>query len=141
MLHRIWNELDGWWREIKELLLLGGEVLSSIWMVVVLIGIVVAAVTVWWPDITSYIELRKDLADLQCGDVVPEIIALSQEQDNSNPLTPRILKMYDVQEVGRSDERLDCMGLARTSTGQGLIVFHMEEDRDGDKFIGYSRSP
>ena len=140
-MHTIWKELDGWWREIKELLLLGGEVLSSIWMVVVLIGIVVAAVTVWWPEIASYIKLRKDLADLQCEDVVPEIMALSQEQGNSNPLTPPILKMYDVQEVGRSDERLDCMGLARTSTGQGLIVFYMEEDRDGDRFIGYSSFP
>ena len=77
----------------------------------------------------------KSISEIQCEDLIPEIISLSESSDNQT--APTILKVYDSQEVGRSTKRLDCEGDARLSSGDWRISFHLEEDRDGDRFVGY----
>ncbi len=78
---------------------------------------------------------KKEISEMQCADLIPEIIDLSE--DNDNPLAPTILKIYDVEELERTSQRIDCEGDAKWSTGEWRVAFHIEEDGDGDRFIGY----
>ena len=72
-----------------------------------------------------------------CEDLAPEIIELSE--DNVGPFSAAIIKLYEIEEVkGSSDKILDCEATARWSRGDDSeIEFYMEEDSDGDRFIGY----
>ncbi len=83
------------------------------------------------------LEYRRYMADTQCGGLVPKIIDMSES--NKDPLASKILKVYNAKEVTRSNRRLECEGIARTSSdGWSRVSFHIEEDWDGDRFIGYS---
>lgn len=49
-----------------------------------------------------------------------------------------ILKVSEIEETSRTTKRLDCYGIARLNNGgEEGIVFHIEEDADGDFFYGY----
>ena len=41
------------------------------------------------------------------------------------------------EEVTRTSERLECEGDARWSSGEWRVAFHIKEDQEGDRFIGY----
>ena len=71
--------------------------------------------------------------------MLPEILELNEESVAEDPRRDKVLKVYDVEETKRSDDRLDCSGLAKTSQGSDnkRLDFHLEQDRDGDQFIGY----
>ena len=71
-----------------------------------------------------------------CDQLVPEIIALSEEYQNA--FNPRILKMYNVQSVDTTDYALECVADAKLSHGPDQsIKFYLEIDADGDGFISY----
>ena len=74
-----------------------------------------------------------------CEDLAPMIIELSE--DNEGPFSGRIIKLYEIDEVrGASDRVIDCKANAKWSRGgDSGINFYMEEDSDGDRFIGYER--
>ena len=95
-----------------------------------LLGVVVAVLFTGCFDLPL-----KDISELQCEDLIPEIIDLSEER--KNPLAPAILKIYNAEEVTRTSERLECEGDARWSSGEWRVAFHIEEDQEGDSFIGY----
>ena len=82
----------------------------------------------------------KDMAEIQCEDLVPEVIDLSKR--NRNPLAQDILKIYNVSETSRTSKRLACEGTARWSRDDDMrVTFYIEEDQDGDRFIGYRGQP
>ncbi len=59
-------------------------------------------------------------------------------QENRGGSQVSILKVYDAEEVSRTIRRLECEGRARTSAGGWMgLTFYLEEDSDGDRFIGY----
>ena len=79
---------------------------------------------------------RLDLNELECEYLVPDITLLSQNQ--SNPYAQKILKIYDdITVVSRSAKKLVCTGPVKGSQGDSFLEFHVEEDRDDDRFIGY----
>ena len=70
-----------------------------------------------------------------------EIVALSQSSGSSNQRI-HILKIYNGQEVKRTDNRLDCRGEAMLNVSDGFndlyeINYHIEVDPEGEAFIGY----
>lgn len=77
------------------------------------------------------------ISEFECLFFLDEIISMS-ERRSVNTSRPRILKIYDPQEVSITDTKYVCSGLAKMSQGGDVsIEFHIEEDRDGDRFIGY----
>jgi hypothetical protein len=84
----------------------------------------------------SYGYDRLDLNELECEYLVPDITLLSQNQ--SSPYAQKILKIYDnITVVSRSAKKLVCTGPVKGSQGDSFLEFHVEEDRDDDRFIGY----
>ena len=80
--------------------------------------------------------LGIDLTTYRCEELKDRVIELSEEQQS--PFSPIILKVSEIEETSRTDRRLDCYGIARLNNGaQEGIVFHIEEDADGDFFYGY----
>ncbi len=70
-----------------------------------------------------------------CEDLGPDIIELSKE--NSAQGATHILKLYEIAEVSRTEDRLDCSAVALTSrNSRQSIVFYALVDEDGDSFIG-----
>ena len=84
--------------------------------------------------------LGINLATYSCEELKDRVIELSEEQQN--PFSPLILKVSEIEETSRTAERLNCHGIARLNNGaQEGIVFHIEEDVDGDFFYGYEVAP
>ena len=76
------------------------------------------------------------LADESCEELQPRIVRLSE--GNKNPMAPRILKLYEVTEVDRTETKLTCHAVAKWNRGEDSpVAFYMELDVDGDAFIGY----
>ena len=80
------------------------------------------------------------LANWTCEELLPEILELNEESVAEDSRRAKVLKVYDVEETERSKDRVDCSALAKTSQGSDnlRLNFHIEQDRDSDKFIGYS---
>ena len=75
-----------------------------------------------------------------CEDLAPSIIEMTEEK--RGPFNRRILKMYDInQNATPSKNRLlECTATAKMDRGGDVdITFYMEEDADGDRFIGYQQ--
>ena len=73
-----------------------------------------------------------------CEDLSSSIIELSKE--NKGPFSAKILKLYNIKEndANPSGKILDCTATAKTDrSGDVVINFFLEEDTDGDRFIGY----
>lgn len=72
-----------------------------------------------------------------CEELAPHIIELSEQSADSYP--GKILKMYDIKDViGTGTNDLDCSATGRMSRGDDTTIrFHLVEDADGDRFIGY----
>ena len=72
-----------------------------------------------------------------CEELAPEIVELSE--DSGHPFSPQILKISQIETLTPTgDNILECSGLARWSRGEDSVIqFHLEEDADGDRFIGY----
>ena len=93
------------------------------------------------PPVTATPEptATPSLITIDCNDprFTTQILELSE--DNQNPFSPRILKLYsDVEELERTEGVLRCKGTATLSRGgESYITYHYEIDRDGDAFIGY----
>ena len=50
----------------------------------------------------------------------------------------QILKIYDPEEISRTTHKLTCGGQATFDTSEKeMIEFYVEEDKDGDQFIGF----
>jgi len=72
-----------------------------------------------------------------CEKLAPDIVTLSEEQ--TNPFSITILKIYDIKEVTKTDSRIECTGDASIGSGDRLpIEFQAYSDQDGDVFIGYN---
>ena len=87
-----------------------------------------------------------------CDDLAPHIIEMSKKE--RGPLHAKILKLYEIKgpfnaeilklaEIKKSDTRyakrvLNCIATAWTDrSDEAPISFYLEEDVDGDRFIGY----
>ena len=71
-----------------------------------------------------------------CEDLGPDIIELSEK--NNAPGTTRILKLYDIAEMSRTESRLECSAVALTSrNSRQNMVFYAFIDEEGDSFIGF----
>ena len=73
-----------------------------------------------------------------CEDLSPSIIELSKE--NKGPFSAKILKLYNIKEndANPSGKILDCTATAKTNRSEDVVInFFLEEDSDGDRFIGY----
>ena len=71
-----------------------------------------------------------------CDDLAPQIIELTEEQEG--PFSRAVLKLYDIEEVNPTGYVLECKANAKWNKGEeGTIKFYLEEDNDGDQFIGY----
>ena len=71
-----------------------------------------------------------------CTELAPHIIDLSEE--NESAFRPRILKLYNIRSINNTNRLLECRADAKTSHGEDAsIIFYMEDDDDGDRFIGY----
>ncbi len=79
---------------------------------------------------------RQSLADYQCEDLIPQVIKLSKDNAKDNPFARPILKIYEPTETGRTTARLDCEADAKWNFDR--VAFFIEEDSDGDRFIGLS---
>ena len=73
---------------------------------------------------------------MTCDTLEPQIIELTEEQEG--PFSPKILKMYELEEIKSTDYILGCKANVKWSKGEeSIIMFYLEEDKDGDRFIGY----
>ena len=82
-------------------------------------------------------ELLEPTLPETCEELAPDIVNLSQEQ--TNPLSITILKLYDIKEVTKTDSRIECIGDASIGSGDNLAIeFQAYSDQDGDVFIGYN---
>ena len=74
-----------------------------------------------------------------CEDLAPRIIELSKEK--RGPFNPQILKLYDIKknDTQNTNRPIDCIATAKTDRSDDVVVsFYLEEDADGDRFIGYN---
>lgn len=73
---------------------------------------------------------------LSCDELAPQIIELTEEQEG--PFSAKILKLYDIEEVEPLGYVLRCQATAKWNRihDDGVITFYIEEDKDGDQFIG-----
>ena len=79
------------------------------------------------------------LVSWTCEELLPEILQLNEESVAEDPNSDKILRVYDVEEANRSEDRLDCTGLVRTSQGSDdkRLDFHTKQNKNGDRIIGY----
>lgn len=71
-----------------------------------------------------------------------EIIRLFADNMRANNLNVEILKIYNTEEVGRTDNRLDCFGEIMLNISDSFndlypMDYYVEVDPEGDAFIGY----
>ena len=79
---------------------------------------------------------EADIATSNCEDLMGDIVSLSEEQ--SEPFSATILKIYSPVELSRDNSNLRCEGRALLSSGtEQMIDFYLWLDDDGDLFIGY----
>jgi hypothetical protein len=73
-----------------------------------------------------------------CEKLAPDILDLSE--NNTNPFGIQILKLYEIEEVSKTETRLECTAVATTGgSGDRIpIKFEAYSDQDGDVFIGYN---
>ena len=78
-----------------------------------------------------------DISTQSCVELTRQVIQASEEQ--RNPFAPVILKISEVEEISRTDTKLDCYGAARMDNGLQIgLLFRLEEDVDGEFFITYA---
>ena len=73
-----------------------------------------------------------------CEDLAPHIIELSEEK--RGPFNAQILKFYDIKKNDTQNTKrvIDCIATAKTDRSEDAVInFYLEEDADGDRFIGY----
>lgn len=111
------------------LLLQGGAVVKKFTKFVLGIGLVILLISILSTHKPSKVATT-------CEDLQSEIIELSKE--NRNPFSAKILKLYDIKEVPSEEYVLHCRATAKWNRGDSSSVsFYIEEDKDGDRFIGY----
>ena len=72
-----------------------------------------------------------------CAYVIPGIVKMSKERAHYTTVQ-RILKVYEPRELRSNNEEFVCSGKVKWSRGQDSdIEFYIQEDDDGDRFIGY----
>lgn len=79
------------------------------------------------------------LSERECDDTLTHaIIELTEGATSTDAHKRQILKIYDPQEISRTTHKLTCRGQARFDTAEReMIEFYIEEDEDGDRFIGF----
>ena len=78
-----------------------------------------------------------------CEELLSDILEINEKAVAEDPREDKVLNVYDVEETNRSEDRLDCAGLARTTQGSDnkRIAFHRARDRDGNQVLGYQLAP
>ena len=79
------------------------------------------------------------LAGWTCEELLLEILEINEKAVAEDSREDKVLNVYDVEQTNRSEDRLDCTGLARTTLGNDnkRLDFHRERNRDGDQVLGY----
>ena len=83
------------------------------------------------------------LAGWTCEELLLEILEINEKAVAEDSREDKVLNVYDVEEANRSEDRLDCAGLARTTQGSDnkRFDFHRTRDRDGNQVLGYQLAP
>ena len=83
------------------------------------------------------------LAGWTCEELLLEILEINEKAVAEDPREDKVVKIYNVEETNRSEDRLDCTGLARTTQGSDnkRLDFHRERNRDGNQVLGYQLAP
>ena len=76
--------------------------------------------------------------DYDCEFILPIILKVNLVDYEKDRSDREILKVYDVEELRRTPNKLVCGGFARTSKGESNLEFRYEEDIDGEGFWGYT---
>lgn len=91
-----------------------------------------------------FIEDPFEIATLGCDDsmLIEEVVKLSQQNRQENPIHYEIFKIYSTELVKRTSTRLDCSGEALLDISGGAddlydFRYYVYADRDGDTYIGY----
>ena len=92
---------------------------------------------------TPTVTQTPSLAGWTCEDLLSEILEINEKAVAEDSREDKVLNVYDVEETTRSEDRLDCAGLARTTQGSDnkRIDFHRARDRDGNQVLGYQLAP
>jgi hypothetical protein len=79
------------------------------------------------------------ISERECDIVlVKAIIALTEELSMKSALNQTILKIYDPKEISNTGNKLTCRGMAKPQSQEDLMIeFFEEEDKDGDRFVGF----
>ena len=79
------------------------------------------------------------LSERECDKTLTHAIIEMAKDNASRDVSKRqILKIYDPEEISRTTHKLTCGGQAMFDTsGKEMIEFYVEEDKDGDRFIGF----
>lgn len=85
----------------------------------------------------EWIWMDLDVIDYECDYLLPDILAMSEEFYSDGVNDYKILKIYDPSPEVRKRDEFSCLGMARTTSYEWDILFHIEIDQDGDSFIGY----
>lgn len=79
------------------------------------------------------------LDEYECAYIVDDIIKMSEERSQYTTRA-KILKVYDPKELRSSEKEFVCGAKAKVSRGgDTTLELWIEEDQDGDRFIGYRR--
>ena len=80
------------------------------------------------------------LDEYKCAYLVPQVISMSKEREEYTALR-QILKVYEPTELRSDSKEFVCIGRAKMSRREDVnIQFYVQEDRDGDRFVGYKPS-
>ena len=80
------------------------------------------------------------LSERECDKTLTHAIIEMAKDNASRDVSKRqILKIYDPEEISRTTHKLTCGGQAMFDTSEKeMIEFYVEEDKDGDRFIGFN---
>ena len=91
-------------------------------------------------DIDGYVGFRLlPISERECDVVLMRaIMELTEEMSMQSALHQTIIKIYDPKEISNTGDKLTCRGKAKFQTKKDSVIeFYVEEDKDGDRFIGF----
>jgi hypothetical protein len=93
-------------------------------------------------DIDDYTGFRSlPIRERECDIVLMRaIMTLTEELSMRSASNQTIIKIYDPKEISNTGDKLTCRGKAKFQTEEdSMIEFFAEEDKDGDRFVGFEK--
>jgi hypothetical protein len=93
-----------------------------------------------YEDVDRYVGFRQlPISERDCDIVLMRnIMTLTEELSMKSASNQTIIKIYDPKEISNTGDKLTCRGMAKFQAEEdSMIEFYAEEDKDGDRFIGF----